>query len=185
MGEKDIGIEDVFCQWARFTGTLDAANEVLPIEVEIPTGLALFGDRAWAIHAVEFDSRKIMGEALLDAATATSGWAHFQMSIGRPGLVGVGQHDIDGDGIICAKAWTGVGSITTEGSGLTVFDTIKTWKPPTPVPYARNRISLYARFDADVARTGIRSEDFMARVYYTYIPTTPELYREMAERWAL
>lgn len=177
MGEEDIGIEDVFCQFAVLENWVGASATLE--EVEITTGLALFGDRAWAIHQIEMEIEE--GYEKEGSAATGDDTGDMVIAVGKPGLTGTPS--IKTPGVI--YAWRiGYGfHFTTSGVGLVVRENSYVWKPPTPIPYAKNKISLYTKTSATQAN--IAGAQINARVCYTFIPTTPQLYKELAERWAL
>ena len=180
MGEKDIGIEDVFCQWARIECNLDPADCGTPVEIRVGTGLALFGDRAWAIHAIEFDARSILNDLCMEMGDTSASYK-LRMGVGKPGLT---DTRLVADGMIAHHGWSIGHTVITDGVSTVVVPNLHMWIPPTPVPYARNDISAYVNL-MGTSLTHLLGAPLEVRVWYTYIPTTPELYRELAERWAL
>lgn len=176
--EEDVVVQDLFCQWKSPYVVLDAADSTDLEEAEFDTGLALFADYAWALHGVEFwPSSGLMKMASTLAADA---YNTLKMCIGRSGLSSIVPN---APGVMALKEIYFGESYLTSGIAVHTHEAPIEWRPPTPVPIAASKLSLYAQSEVDHA--DLRSSVVRARLYFTLIPTTPQLWKELAERWAL
>lgn len=181
MGEKDVGVEDIFENWADIEATFGAASNVL-VEEEFDTGLALFGDRAWAIHRMEIYGVGFPLARAIAIATADD-QIRMMVAVGRPGLTPDEAKPKPDEGLILKSMHCAGFHFSTQGVGAVLVQEPWVWRPSTPVPYARNKLSVYVACENDEA--AFQNAVIAVRIAYTYIPATKELYRELQERWSL
>lgn len=181
--DDDIGMEDIFVNFKNVQGAFgDPVTTVH--ETVVDTALAIGGQRAWAIQEIEpfFPLQNIF---LTDWKTLAVDYVNaVSLGIGRPGIASMGDDGRPPPPGMLAQWQIAYGThITVEGVGAIFMEQPRVWRPATAVPYARNKISLYCEFQANVA--AMVDVPIAARISFTYIPVTDKLYREINERWAL
>ena len=160
----DVEIPDLFCQWARKNTPINASDASVVQETQLDTSVGVRGDWVWFIHRIEVDYR-----ALLKA-----------MLIGKPNL---GTPSFDTAGIISELAFIQQNDLTTTGHSGGFVVQPQVYEPPTPIPYAAPKISVYTKCSADHAT--YQGKPMVTSIYYTFGPSTPQIQRELLERWAL
>lgn len=183
--EDDVGVEDIFVNFFDIEVQAHANDTSTVVEGTRETGLAPSGERAWAIHNATFRFGKFIGNAI--SVAAADAFNVLQMGVGKKGMASISEGDVMGRrlkaGILCARGkWFGQ-TVGAAGEAAAAGDTELVWQPSTPVPFAAKSISLYMGSVTDV--TQWRGQYLSVRLEYTYIPATPALYLELAQRWEL
>lgn len=183
MGKEDeIGLEDIFVNFKNVEGVIDETDASVLRETVVDTALAIGGMRAWAIQEAElYAPLAILGDGWLQAATAHH---YAQFAFGRPGVADIGSEgEPPPPGILTRWDIFFQFDVNTQGAAMQIITLPKPWKAQTAVPYARNKISMYAKLSNNLAAA--KSQPCSVRLQFTYIPVTDKLYREINERWAL
>lgn len=176
MGDEDVEFQDVFLQWKPAVGLFNAGDSSVVEETEVLTGLTMFGEKMWALHEVELYRGD--AEELVSAAFAVNDDELFRYALGKPGLTDI---DPDVPGVIAHFRGHVGWKVSVDGAGGIHYDDPLVWRPATPIPIAAYRLAVYAHTETD--RATARSTEFIMRLGFTMMPTTPTLWRELAERW--
>lgn len=183
--EDDIGIEDIFVNFAEIEVTSHATLSQTVQEGNKETGLAPSGDRAWAIHSALFRFGARIGKGM--SAGAADAVNSISLALGKPGLTLIHKNGTPSQslvaGVLASRGmWYGQ-TVGAAGEAAISGETELLWTPSTPVPYAAKSISLYVFTGDDLVSW--RGLTFSVRIEFTYIPATPALYLELAQRYEL
>lgn len=159
---------DLYAQVFDMRVVVNTENSTALNEAPHSTGLSVRGNHAWLIHSINLWTHSPVFLPAAHAVYATVCTVKGMAQIPTPGDPGVVHYFAAGLQYV------------TEGMTY--------WKEPMedrflpPIPLAAPNISLYVKTSLDTV--SLRGIPIIARLHFTTVPMTPEIWTEIAETWA-
>lgn len=162
---KVVKSADAFLNFATFSGTFDAADSSVLVEIPVNTGLSIRGALIWLMHLVEAHFEFVPAAVTARAALST-----------RQGLVAMPV--LGDDGLVALFELTVLFAGAAYAAPI-IQPLVQHFLPP--IPLATPQLSLYTATGADVA--GMRGDKVDLRIGFTTAPLDGAAYVEVAEAW--